>query len=180
MPGARTAIGACWFGVAGVDRDGFRGLQMRHRMGDGAQIVQQGDPAQTEVGGQCGFAQVPWQVGQVRAPVDHRPGDVEAGGGGSGAGAGQERFDDRLQAGVIGAGEFLFGDECARAGVGRDECQSRRGATDIARDQHYGAAFQSMIVPGTVCWFPAQGRGSVDQGASAKQREQGWESMKFR
>ena len=90
---------------------------MRHRIGDGLQIVQQADPLQARGAGQRGFLEVPWQVGQVRAPADHRAGHVETGGGGVAAGLGQERLDDRLQALVVGAVEFLLGDELARAGL---------------------------------------------------------------
>ncbi len=89
------------------------------------------------------FFKIPWQVRQMRPPGDHRAGHIETCGGGMAAGLGQERLDDRLQAFVVGAGEFLFGDEFAGPALRRNERKPGCGATDIARDQQQAGSFQN-------------------------------------
>jgi hypothetical protein len=90
-----------------------------------------------------GFFEIPRQVGQVRAPADHQAGQVETGRGGMTAGFRQKRLDDRLQPFVVAAAELLLRDEFARPLLGRNECQPRCGATDIAGDQHQAGSFQN-------------------------------------
>ena len=134
-------------GFAGIELHGPPRLEMRRRMGDGSQIVQQSNSLKTKVVGQRGFFGVPWQIRQVRATRVHRAGHVETRGSGVAAGLGQERLDDRPQPLVVSAVKFLLGHELAWAGLRRDERQPRRAAADITRDQHH--------LPGSIqsCWI---------------------------
>jgi hypothetical protein len=91
-----------------VDEERFIGLQMRHRMCDGLEIVEQRDALDIEALAERRFFQVPGKIGQVRSSAGHRACDVEARRRRLAAVRGQKSADDRLQTTVVGAAELLL------------------------------------------------------------------------
>jgi hypothetical protein len=135
-----------------VDLGGFLGQQMRDGVGDGLQIVEQADALEAEAFCQRAFLDDPGQVGQMRPPGDHRAGHIEAGGRRVAFRVGEERLHDRFQTLVIGAVEFLLGDEFAWPGFRRDQRQACLGAADIARDQHqFRGSFHIVSICSSDC-----------------------------
>lgn len=103
-------------GVACVDRDGFRWQQMRRRVGNGLQVIEQRHLLEIEFAGERRLVEVPRQIRQVRATPAHRTGDVEAGRTGFATRLGQKGRDDRRESGEVRTLEFLLREEFTGAG----------------------------------------------------------------
>ena len=122
-------------GGAGDDLRDLLGAEVRDGVGGGLQVVDQQHLLDLQVRGQGAGVQPPGEVGDRRAPVDHRPGYREGGAPYRPRVRRAEGGDHRLQGGVLAAGEGRLGHHFGVAAAFGYQRQHRLRPPDVAGQQ---------------------------------------------